>query len=626
VASLFRKGLLVLAACLPFTLNAEPAQRLEPGTMAARVAACVHCHGADGRAGPDGFYPRIAGKPAGYLYTQLVLFRDGGRSYDPMRHLLEGLSDEYLNDIAQHFADMRLPYAPPARPSAPAAVLETGRMLAETGKAAQGVPACAACHGSAFTGMEPHIPGLLGLSRDYIASQLGSWRTGLRHAAEPDCMAQVVQQLTAEEIGAISAWLASQPVAEPYTPLPAGALSLPIECGSISQPDDVATPEPAGASSAPEERIELGRYLAVAANCAGCHTTAGGKPFAGGTAIATDLGTLYGPNITPSDEHGIGEWSADDFFNALHHGRKPDGTPLYPAFPYPQYTLMTREDSDAIYAYLTSLPAVDTPSLSHDLRFPYNQRTLLPLWRSLYFEPGTLEPDPTQTTQWNRGRYLVEGVGHCAACHTPRNRWAANDLKRSFHGAGMIDAHWYATPLTGNAAGLGDWSTEDIVQLLRTGMSRHGTAEGAMAEVVSHSTQFLSENDLGAMAEYLKSLPPGPRPAATEAPPEDTMLLGNKLYQQHCVACHGASGEGSPPAWPALAGNASVRAEPANNVVLSLLRGGYAPTTQANPQPHGMPPYHGLSDSDIAALATYVRNSWGNTASPVRSHEVSPLR
>lgn len=229
-------AVLFVSASLPIVAAAESPQQLTPGTMAARVAACTHCHGADGQAGPDGFYPRIAGKPAGYLYAQLLSFRDGGRSYEPMRDLLQGLSDDYLGEIAQYFADLQLPYAPPAPATAPRALLETGRALAVNGDAARNIPACAACHGDAFTGMAPHIPGLLGLSRDYLAAQLGSWRTGLRHAAAPDCMAQVVQQLTPEDIAAVSAWLASQPVAEPYTPAATGSFSLPLECGNAPLP------------------------------------------------------------------------------------------------------------------------------------------------------------------------------------------------------------------------------------------------------------------------------------------------------------------------------------------------------------------------------------------------------
>lgn len=234
MTSLLSSVLICLVIFMPSALQAQSAEPLIPDTMQARVAACTHCHGADGQAGPDGFYPRIAGKPAGYLLAQLISFRDGGRSYEPMRHLLEGLPDEYLSEIAQYFSDMQHPYADPASTNVPAAMLETGRMLAEAGDASRKLPACAACHGSSFSGMEPDIPGLLGLPRDYIAAQFGSWRTGVRRAVQPDCMAKVAKLLTPEEIAAVSAWLAARPVEEPYFAAPAGSLSLPMECGSVT--------------------------------------------------------------------------------------------------------------------------------------------------------------------------------------------------------------------------------------------------------------------------------------------------------------------------------------------------------------------------------------------------------
>lgn len=224
--------LLFATAGVSFANEADAAERVNPDSMEARVAACTHCHGANGRAGPDGFYPRIAGKPSGYLLAQLQNFRDGRRSYEPMRHLLQGLPDEYLGEIADYFADMRVPYAAPTRITASSALLERGRTLAELGDPARKLPACIACHGASYSGMEPGIPGLLGLPGDYIVAQLGSWRAGLRHAAAPDCMAQVVDQLTSEDIAAVSAWLASQPVPEPFVAAPSGAWSLPSACGS----------------------------------------------------------------------------------------------------------------------------------------------------------------------------------------------------------------------------------------------------------------------------------------------------------------------------------------------------------------------------------------------------------
>ena len=208
---------------------------LQPDTMRARVAACTLCHGEQGKAGPDGYYPRLAGKPGDYLYHQLLNFRDGLRQYRPMTHLLAGLPDDYLREIAVYFADQDIPYPPASRPAASAAMLEHGRVLAMQGDAARGLPACAACHGAALSGQLPAIPGLLGLPRDYIGAQIGGWINGLRRAAEPDCMADVAAKLTPEDIGALAAWLSSRPIVEPYQPDPVGAANLPAECGSQTQ-------------------------------------------------------------------------------------------------------------------------------------------------------------------------------------------------------------------------------------------------------------------------------------------------------------------------------------------------------------------------------------------------------
>ncbi|MVW79233.1 c-type cytochrome [Bordetella sp. 02P26C-1] len=217
------------------TAPGAAAPRLEPDTMQARVAACTACHGQQGRAGTDGYYPRLAGKPSDYLYHQLLNFRDGLRQYQPMTHLLTGLPDAYLREMADFFAEQHVPYPAPARPAVSASMLERGRVLALKGDAARGLPACVACHGARLNGLAPAIPGLLGLPRDYIGAQIGGWINGLRRAAAPDCMAEVARKLTPEDIGAVSAWLAAQPVVEPYVPDPTGSVTLPAECGSQMQ-------------------------------------------------------------------------------------------------------------------------------------------------------------------------------------------------------------------------------------------------------------------------------------------------------------------------------------------------------------------------------------------------------
>lgn len=231
---------LAAAAAVVFLATPARAQEaadapLRPDTMAARVAACTACHGAQGRAGTDGYYPRLAGKPQEYLYHQLLNFRDDRRQYRPMTHLLSGLPDDYLREMAAYFSEQHVPYPPPVRPDVSAATLEAGRKLALDGDAARGLPACASCHGATLGGVLPAIPGLLGLPRDYIGSQIGGWKNGLRRAAEPDCMADISNKLTPADIGALAAWLSARPVVEPYAPEPAGSLRLSAECGSQAQ-------------------------------------------------------------------------------------------------------------------------------------------------------------------------------------------------------------------------------------------------------------------------------------------------------------------------------------------------------------------------------------------------------
>ncbi|MFC4277284.1 c-type cytochrome [Achromobacter aloeverae] len=385
----------------------------------------------------------------------------------------------------------------------------------------------------------------------------------------------------------------------------------------------------------PAQRVAYGAYLARVGDCAACHTVRGGAPYAGGAAIPTPFGTLYGPNITPDTQTGIGAWTADDFWRALHHGKGPDGQLLYPAFPYTEYTRVTRADADALYAYLRSLPAVRQESRPHELDFPYDQRYLLAFWRALYFRSAT-EPAggaPAATDAGiARGRYLVEGLGHCVACHASRNGWGATS-GAGLPGGEILGLGWYGPSLhagpapDGSAPGLAQWTAADIAALLRDGVSVHGSASGPMAEVVTGGTQYLSPTDALAMANYLKSLPAA-SVAGTISPPGKAVLQrGEKLYGTYCVACHQSQGEGRPPAWPALAGNISVTAPSPQNAIRVVLDGGFAPATAANPQPHGMPPFgQVLNDDDVAAVVSYIRNQWGNQAGGVTALQVKRAR
>jgi mono/diheme cytochrome c family protein len=378
-----------------------------------------------------------------------------------------------------------------------------------------------------------------------------------------------------------------------------------------------------------------GQYLAAMGDCAGCHSVRGGEEYAGGLEIATPFGSLYTPNITPDKAHGIGHWTGDDFWQALHEGKGKKGEYLYPAFPYTNYTKVTREDSDALYAYLMTLAPVAVASRHHELRFPYNQRELLAGWRTLYFSAGEYKNDPAKSAEWNRGAYIVEGLGHCNACHATRNMLGAVAKADDYSGGLIPLQNWYAPSLSSSReAGLGDWETKEIVELLRTGISPRGAATGPMAVVVQHSLQEMTQVDLTAMATYLKAQsevkPDEPWIAphsASKAEVGALLQAGAKIYQDRCASCHMDDGKGIARVYPPLAQNQAVRLRNPINALRIVLNGGFPPSTEGNPRPYGMPPFfQELSDEQVAAVVTYIRQSWGNTASPVWSVDVGKSR
>jgi len=379
--------------------------------------------------------------------------------------------------------------------------------------------------------------------------------------------------------------------------------------------------------------VTKGEYLARAGDCIACHTNPGGALFAGGRAMPTPFGTIYSSNITPDPETGIGTWDADGFYRTMHTGRFPEGGLLYPAMPFGSYTRVMREDSDAIFAYLRSVPPVHQPNRPHDLRFPYNNRSLIIGWRTLFFQEGEYQPNSARSAEWNRGAYLVQGLGHCSMCHSPINALGGSSESKAFEGGLIPMQNWYAPSLTSNKeAGLGEWSIDEIVDLLRTGISQRGAVYGPMAEVTFNSLQYLNDADVRAMAIFLKSLGQG-NPLAAEVSavpePESSLLLhfGQTVYEAHCASCHGTHGRGMPPEYPPLAGNPSIQMQSSVNPIRMVLNGGFPPGTAGNPMPYGMPPFaQSLSDDEVAAVVTYIRAAWGNRGTAVSARDANQLR
>lgn len=396
-----------------------------------------------------------------------------------------------------------------------------------------------------------------------------------------------------------------------------------------SAPPTVRGEAVAGIADTPA-RIERGRYVALAGNCAGCHTVRGAAPYTGGRGIETPFGTVFSSNLTPDPDTGIGRWTPDEFWRAMTEGRSRDGRLLYPAFPYPNFAGISREDSDALFAYLSTLAPVRRENQAHALRFPYDRQIALAAWRTLFFRPQPFQPSPDRDEDWNRGAYLVQVLGHCDACHAQRNLLGATDRTDGLAGGRIPAQGWDAPPLAPHdLSGVPAWRHEDFLDLLRTGLARQGSAMGPMSEVVSRSTRHLTERDLRAIATYLTSLPrttiAGSRDE-TPATPVDT-VRGRKLYGRHCADCHGESGEGVAGAYPALAGNQTLTLPSPDNAIRAVLAGGFLPSTSENPRPHGMPPFSPfLSDEEIADVLTYARTAWGNDASPVIGRAVGAQR
>lgn len=375
------------------------------------------------------------------------------------------------------------------------------------------------------------------------------------------------------------------------------------------------------------EQIDKGRYLAILGDCAACHTEPGGKPFAGGVTLKTPFGDLVGANITPDRETGIGRMTLDEFQKVMSEGEGPGGFHLYGAMPFTAYTKVTKEDNAAIYAYLNSLEPVKNKVETNLLPFPFNIRLSLIGWNMLNFTKGEFKANPQKSEEWNRGAYIVEGLGHCGTCHTPKNIMGGDKNDEFLEGATLQD--WFAPNITADPhKGIGAWSVEDITAYLKTGANKYDIASGPMAEEVENSSQHWSDADLKAVAVYLKD----GRNADAKAPApiaasDGRMVAGAAIYADRCSACHVSKGEGVPTLFPRLASAPLVNSTDPTSLIRVVLAGSKAGGTHMAPTGPNMPSFAwNLADKDVANVLTYVRNSWGNAAPAVDPTEVGNLR
>lgn len=422
-----------------------------------------------------------------------------------------------------------------------------------------------------------------------------------------------------------------------------GYAHAPTETRNIGAGPAGATAAAAGATP-DTAQIEAGRYIATASDCIACHSAPGGKPFAGGLALASPIGTIYSSNITPDKTTGIGNYSLDDFDRAVRHGIRPDGATLYPAMPYPSYAKIKDDDLRALYAYfMHGVEAAQAENRHTDIHWPLSIRWPLGIWRKT-FAPETAPFDGAKygDAVLGRGAYLVQGMGHCGSCHTPRattlQEVALDESQGGYlSGGGLIDG-WVAVNLRGNSAdGLGRWTQQDIVDTLTKARNGHAAVVGSpMADVVLHSTQNMTPEDLQAMAAYLKSLPASGADKATFVASDETAQAlrsghesgrGAQLYLDNCAACHRSDGKASAKVFPALPGNQTVLDGDPSSLIRLVLNGAMLPSTRAAPSNLGMPGFAWrLSDEETAQVVTFIRQSWGNKASGVEAAQVAKVR
>lgn len=419
------------------------------------------------------------------------------------------------------------------------------------------------------------------------------------------------------------------------------AVFIPVLTGAFSMA--------AKAAPTSQELVQRGSYLAQAGDCMACHTVREGKAFTGGVPFDLLVGRVYSTNITPDLETGIGRYSTDDFEKAMREGVAKDGHYLYPAMPYTSYAKVSREDLSALYAYfMQGIEPVHTPNRQAELNWPLGVRSLMAAWNALYFKKGEYVSDSKKSASWNQGAYLVQGLGHCGACHTPRGAFgeekASSEQDGSQYLTGATLDNWYASPLTGDSrTGLQAWSKDEIVEYLKTGRTARVAASGVMAEVVGKSTQYLTDQDLMAIAEYLKSLPPSHNGGQSNTdvaiqagdPSEETRALragdtgmrGSDVYLDNCNACHRSDGSGANRIFPNLVKNEAVNASDPISLIHIVLAGSSMPSTHTAPSAIAMPDFGWrLSDEEVAQVLSFVRGSWGNHAAAVSRDEVGSVR
>ncbi len=438
--------------------------------------------------------------------------------------------------------------------------------------------------------------------------------------------------------------------------LTAAALLISIATPLISSAQDrPATPASAASPKLADKNAALpptprdallvrGEYLARAGDCISCHTRPQGAPFAGGLAMNTPFGAIVSTNITPDPEQGIGQYTQEDFNRALREGKARDGHHLYPAMPYTNFARLTDEDLGALYAYfMKGVPAAKQDNAKTDLPWPFSMRWLMAGWNKLYLKGTPYTPEPAQTAEWNRGAYLVQGLGHCGACHTPRSVTGAEKAPTHEKGelflSGAIIDGWYAQPLRNTEEpGLATWSKQEIVEYLKTGRTNRTAAFGAMTEVVANSTQHMTREDLGAIATYLKSLGDNPGATAPLAANSNDITSaalrqgtvtqrGAMVYLNNCNACHRSDGQGAQRTFPTLAMSSTVAAKDPTSLIRIVLQGSAMPHTKEAPSQLAMPGFGWrLTDDNVADVVSFIRSSWGNKAEAVSASTVSKVR